>query len=213
MGDIDEATAGDVVAPACPPSGTRGRGRPLAAERTDAILDAASELFDEVGYDHLRVQDIADRAGVGLATLYRRWPTKQALLAEAMRRRRAAFPGVGEGEPFEVLGRIFAMLADSTLGPRGEFLPGLLTAIRAEEDLAEGLRVGVIEPLHDRIRDELVLVLGPDHPQLELLVDLVPAVCVYRSLAPIDPGPPDELVRSSLALLAALAATQPHEAG
>src|ERR1700737_4041794 len=60
-------------------------GRPRAEDRTPAILEAAKELMGEVGYDRLRIQDVADRAGAGLATLYRRWPTKQALVADAIR--------------------------------------------------------------------------------------------------------------------------------
>src|SRR5579859_7628960 len=59
-------------------------GRPRAEDRTPAILEAAKELMGEVGYDRLRIQDVADRAGAGLATLYRRWPTKQALVADAI---------------------------------------------------------------------------------------------------------------------------------
>jgi AcrR family transcriptional regulator len=200
----DEA-AGDEGAAECGDR-VRGRGRPLAADRTDAILGAAGELFDEVGYDQLKVQDIADRAGVGLATLYRRWPTKQALLAEALRRRNEGFRGGIEGEPLDVLGTVFTLVARSTIGPKGEFLPGLLTAIRADEELAEALRVGVIDPLRARIRSELEAVLGRDHPQLDLLVDLVPGVCVYRALAPGDPGDPDELVQDALGLLVGLRA-------
>jgi hypothetical protein len=59
-------------------------GRPRAADRTPAILEAAKALLGEVGYDRLRIQDVANRAGAGLATLYRRWPTKQALVADAI---------------------------------------------------------------------------------------------------------------------------------
>jgi len=84
-------------------------------------------------------------------------------------------------------------------------LPGLLTAIRADADLAEGLRVGVIEPMRDRIREELGALLGPDHPQLELLVDLVPGVCVFRALAPGEPGRPEDVVSDAMAVLADLA--------
>ncbi len=191
---------------------TRGRGRPLNADRTDAILAAAGDLFDELGYDQLRVQDIADRAGVGLATLYRRWPTKQALLAEALRHKNDSFVDPLEGTPVEVLRRIFEIVAHRTLGPDGEFLPGLLTAIRADDDLAEALRVGVLDPLAARIRAELVELVGADHPQLDLLVDLVPSVCVYRALAPGDPGDPEVLVADALALVAGLGVGGPVEA-
>nr|WP_249420042.1 TetR/AcrR family transcriptional regulator [Rhabdothermincola salaria] len=183
----------------------RGRGRPLAADRTDAILQAAGDLFDEVGYDQLRVQDIASRAGVGLATLYRRWPTKQALLVDALRVKNQTFERPGEGEPLEVLAHIAGLVAGGTLGTRGEFLPGLLTAIRDDAELAESLRVGVIDPLHDRVRAELVAILGADHPQLELLVEMVPALCIYRALAPIEPGDPDALVATMVDLVTIVA--------
>ena len=77
----------------CRPGGDRRalrpRGRRRAADREPLILDAASELLDEVGYDHLRVQDVAERAHVGLATIYRRWSTKQELVIAAMSRAKA----------------------------------------------------------------------------------------------------------------------------
>jgi AcrR family transcriptional regulator len=185
------------------------RGRPLAAGRTDAILQAAAELFGEVGYDQLTVQDIAGRAGVGLATLYRRWPTKQALLAEALRHRNDALDIELTGTPVEQLETVFGLVAESTMGPQGEFLPGLLTAIRADDDLAEALQVGVIEPLRLVIREQLECLLGPAHPQLDLLVDLVPGICVFRSLAPGETGDPDELVASVMDLIGGLASSSP----
>lgn len=188
----------------------RGRGRPLAADRTDAILRAAGDLFDEMGYDQLRVQDIAARAGVGLATLYRRWPTKQALLADALRAKDQSLDAGVDGAPLEVLAAIAGQVAGQTLGPKGEFLPGLLAAIRDDDDLAEALRVGVIDPLHDRIRGELVTVLGPDHPELEVLVEMIPAICVYRALAPVDAGDPDALVATMVDLIATVATGSPR---
>jgi AcrR family transcriptional regulator len=211
-GAADETDTGvvEVLGEPCAEPAVRGRGRPLAADRTDAILAAAGELFDELGYDQLRVQDIADRAGVGLATLYRRWPTKQALLAEALRQRNEGFERGIEGDPLDVLAAIFSLVAGSTMGPKGEFLPGLLTAIRDDDELAEALRVGVIDPIRERIRAELVLVLGADHPQIDLLVDLVPGVCVFRALAPGETGDPDELVAAALAVVTGLADARGH---
>lgn len=185
------------------------RGRPLAADRTDAILTAANDLFDEVGYDQLTVQDIAARAGVGLATLYRRWPTKHALLIDALRRRQERTALLLEGPPIEQLETLFLAIARPTVGEKSEFLPGLLAAIRSEESLGDDLRRGILDPLATVIRTRLEQVLGPDHPQMDLLVDLVPAVCVWKALAPTDPVDPDELVASVLALLARLAGDGP----
>lgn len=50
--------------------------------RTD-VLGAAADLLTEVGYDNMRVEDVAARAGVHKTTVYRRWPTKAALTADA----------------------------------------------------------------------------------------------------------------------------------
>ena len=53
-----------------------------AEENRQRVLDAARELFSERGLD-VPMRLIARRAGVGPATLYRRFPTKQALVDEA----------------------------------------------------------------------------------------------------------------------------------
>ncbi|MEJ3745836.1 TetR/AcrR family transcriptional regulator [Actinomycetes bacterium KLBMP 9797] len=48
-----------------------------------AILTAAFELVQEVGYAKLSIEGIAARAGVGKQTIYRWWPSKGAILFEA----------------------------------------------------------------------------------------------------------------------------------
>lgn len=59
-----------------------GRQRSEAADH--AILDATLELLGEHGYASLTVASVITRAGVSSATLYRRWPTKQDLVAAAL---------------------------------------------------------------------------------------------------------------------------------
>src|SRR3954462_5797910 len=57
-------------------------GRPLradAARNRALILDAARAAFAEGGLD-VGVEEIARRAGVGMGTLYRRFPTKESLI-------------------------------------------------------------------------------------------------------------------------------------
>ena len=58
-------------------------GRPRSEEAHRAILDATLSLLAEVGYSALTVEGIAQRAGVGKATIYRRWPSKLPLVIEA----------------------------------------------------------------------------------------------------------------------------------
>src|SRR5262245_53313353 len=58
-------------------------GRPRSEEAHRAILDATLALLVEVGYSGLTVEGIAQRAGVGKATIYRRWASKLPLVIEA----------------------------------------------------------------------------------------------------------------------------------
>lgn len=66
----------------------RGAERPLRADarrNEDALLATAKQVFSEVGVD-APVREIASRAGVGLGTLYRRFPKRSDLIAAVFRR-------------------------------------------------------------------------------------------------------------------------------
>jgi AcrR family transcriptional regulator len=62
----------------------RGRGRPRDPETDERITNAAAELLLQRGFDRTTVDDVAARAGVGKATVYRRWPSKEDLAVAAM---------------------------------------------------------------------------------------------------------------------------------
>jgi AcrR family transcriptional regulator len=61
-------------------------GRPRDPRLDEAIVAATLELLAEEGYAQLTVERIAARAGVGKASLYRRWPDKVAIVLEAVSR-------------------------------------------------------------------------------------------------------------------------------
>ncbi|MGH3558820.1 MAG: helix-turn-helix domain-containing protein, partial [Mycobacterium sp.] len=65
------------------PRPARSRGR-LDRSLDAAILDATLAGVAELGYDRLSMDDIASRAGVGKAAIYRRWPSKAVVVAEAI---------------------------------------------------------------------------------------------------------------------------------
>lgn len=65
--------------------GQRPGGR--SARVRAAILDAALELLAEGSYEGFRIEEVAARAGVNKTTVYRRWPTKAELVADAIRTR------------------------------------------------------------------------------------------------------------------------------
>lgn len=64
--------------------GLRRRGRPRSAQAEQAILAAALDLIAERGPEGLGIEQVAARAGVGKATIYRRWPGKEDMLLDAV---------------------------------------------------------------------------------------------------------------------------------
>jgi AcrR family transcriptional regulator len=65
-------------------AGSRRPGRPRSERADRAIIEAALSLFAESGPDGLCIERVAARAGVGKATIYRRWPGKEDLLLDAI---------------------------------------------------------------------------------------------------------------------------------
>ena len=183
-------------------------GRPRAKDRTPAILAAAKALLVEVGYDRLRIQDVADRAGAGLATLYRRWPTKQALISDALRcHTDAGLPPV-EDDPRADLHAVYASMAAELCGG-AETLPGLLAVMRTDPAVAEVMRQEVLGPLRQRTRHDLARLVGQDHPLLELLVDVAPSVLMFRTVVLGEPVGADDFLAPLFALIDGLAVPPP----
>jgi AcrR family transcriptional regulator len=73
---------GQAAGPQAAASRRPGRPRSQAAEQ--AILAAALELFADCGPEALGIEQVAARAGVGKATIYRRWPGKEDMLMDAL---------------------------------------------------------------------------------------------------------------------------------
>src|SRR4051794_13893521 len=79
IGQTDTAAS-----PPPPPAAARPVGRPREARADRAIITAALELMAEHGVQALRVDDVARHAGVGKATIYRRYRSKDQLVTEAV---------------------------------------------------------------------------------------------------------------------------------
>jgi AcrR family transcriptional regulator len=71
----------DRSAPTRRPAGSKRR---LDRSLDAAILEATLAGVAEQGYDRLSMDDIASRAGVGKAAIYRRWPSKAVVVADAI---------------------------------------------------------------------------------------------------------------------------------
>ena len=187
-------------------TGTRvpgGGPRPMRADaqRNYArLLDAASAAFVERGADDVSLEEIARRAGVGIGTLYRHFPTRQALLeavyrgqvetlsARAQELLRAESPEDALAEWMRALVRFSstkrsmtaALLA--TLGTDSELLSACVTVIRgsAEALLARAQQAGVVRA--DADAGDLIRLVhavniatekGPDRGQADRMLALI----------------------------------------
>lgn len=180
----DDAAAGSIVS----------RGRPRAADRTPAILRAVIELIDEDGYDRLTIQEVADRAGVGLATIYRRWPTKQDLVVEALRSKVVDLPDTGDTRA-DLLA-IFTLMAEAFEGDGAQLVPGCLAVARDEPEILQALRDNTLQRLRSHLRMLIAREVGEDDPDLDLRVDFGPGVLLQRTMLLGEPmDDPAELAR------------------
>lgn len=107
----------------------RTRGR--AALVVEGVLHATLQELTRVGYANLRVEDVAERAGVHKTTVYRRWPTKAELVGAAIRQ--LQLPPIDTGT---VRGDLVASLLQvSDLSPLERGLARVVLAERTEPDL------------------------------------------------------------------------------
>ena len=155
MKTTDEAGPG----PLPPEMAARRPGRPRSDQAEEAILDAVFSLFsDGATYDALSMEMIATAAKVGKATIYRRWPNKEALVLDAVCRRlhpekEIRAPGVSVREDLVYLLEMMRNhLQDLSSGPAYNVLNqvgiGNPTLYRQYHDV-------VIEPRRSLFRDVL----------------------------------------------------------
>lgn len=174
-------------APAVPLPEPRLPGRPRSEAARRAILDAAIALIREVGYDALAMDAVAARAGVGKATVYRRWATKEALVVEALGRLMSAIPipdtGTARGDLLRLLRSAEAMYRDRAAA---NLLSGLVAAMQRSAPIGRAVRAGFVASWRHAIgrvlergiaRGEL-----PASLDLELATELVSGPLLHRLL-------------------------------
>lgn len=112
------------------------RPDPRIERSRQVILAAALAELGDVGYGGFVIEAVAARAGVGKSTIYRHWPDKLALIADAFRKLQdERDPELETGTPREKLARILRHVADVVVdSPFGKCLPAMIEA--AERDAA-----------------------------------------------------------------------------
>lgn len=134
----------------------RRPGRPRSERAEQAILDAAIEAVGENGIDGVSCEDVAARAGVGKATLYRRWAGKEDLLIAAFASIKRSPPALrGESVREDLIALLSVVAADSD-DPRYTQQYALLHgAAERYPRLVARYREQVIEPRRELVREVL----------------------------------------------------------
>jgi len=141
------AALGDAPVPA-------RRGRPRRADADEAILSAALQLLAEVGVGGLSMDELAQRAGVGKATIYRRWPNKEALVVDAI--------GALKGPPPDLTGEslrddLLTLLRSTnkaSASRAGRIMPCLIPELQRNPELHRQYQ-RIAEPRRERMREVL----------------------------------------------------------
>jgi AcrR family transcriptional regulator len=134
----------------------RRPGRPRSEQAERAIIDAALCVFAEHGVEGLCIEKVAAKAGVGKATIYRRWPGKEDLLLDALAALKTPLPEPRGDSVREDLIALMQTMASDYADPRRAREFALLLGEGAKYPrLMAKYTETVIEPRREVIRSVL----------------------------------------------------------
>ncbi|MER5598696.1 TetR/AcrR family transcriptional regulator [Streptomyces sp. NPDC002265] len=176
---------------------------PAAAPRSaPKILDATRALLADQGYSTLTIEGVAAAAGVGKSTIYRWWPSKEALVADALaevfRANELADRGDTRAELREAVDMTIANYANEDLAAS---LPTLAAGLLPQPELMARFRETFLRRKRENI--ELALRRGiqrgdlPADLDTDLVQDLWAGTVLYRRLmigSPLDDELAEHLV-------------------
>lgn len=128
-------------------NGKRPPGRPRSEQARQAILSSTLRILEHSGFSELTIEDVADRAGVGKTTVYRWWPNKGALVADAFASnttRTLRFPDTGS--VLSDMSRQMRQLVKVFRSPRGRIVSAILAAGQSDNDLIAAFRDRFLRP-------------------------------------------------------------------
>jgi AcrR family transcriptional regulator len=135
---------------------SRRPGRPRSEQADQAIIDAALSLFAESGPEGLCIERVAAKAGVGKATIYRRWPGKEDLLLDAIAALKVPLPEPAGRSAREDLVTLLGAMCQETADPRRARQFALLLGEGAKYPRLMARYVEtVLEPRREVIREVL----------------------------------------------------------
>jgi AcrR family transcriptional regulator len=199
-----------VISESAPDSAGRPAGRPRDPRLDESISQATIELLAESGYEALSMEAVALRAGTTKTAIYRRWPSKAALVADVFvsrARTKVKIPDTGSLRD-DLVSYVRSAIASLTSAPVGQAVLGIVVAAQTHPDLAQlllkdwvRLRRRVVVAICEAavLRGEL------DHGvDVELTGDLLLGPLYYRLLVTGEPVRPQLATRLVDAVMAGL---------
>jgi AcrR family transcriptional regulator len=177
---------------------TRRPGRPRSAAADASIVRATLDVLIEEGYRGLTMEQVRARAGVGKATLYRRYGSKQELVSEAIRHLNQPIdrPDTGTVRA-DILAVAASVIAGAERVAFANFAPRLLADAAGDPEMHAIFYENLVAPRRAVMGE--VLRRGVARGELradldvELTIDLLTGPWVYRLL--ISGGDPDAIFR------------------
>jgi AcrR family transcriptional regulator len=165
----------------------RTPGRPRSEASHQAIIRATLELLVETGYRSLTMEAVRTRAGVGKATIYRRWSSKEELVRDAIVYMHDDFEAPDTGSlrgDYEGIAR--AVVAASQRAGAATFMPRLLGDAANDPELHAIFYEHLVAPRRRATRTMLERAVERGELRadvdLELVMDLFAGPVVYRLL-------------------------------
>jgi AcrR family transcriptional regulator len=172
----------------------RTPGRPRSEKARKAVIQSTLALLNRVGFNELRVEAVASRAGVGKATIYRWWPNKAELVIDSFVwavEEELRFPSAGPVlESIHEQMRRWAVIFRS---PLGQIVATVIGAGQSDPEILQAFRAHWVEPR--RIEARRLLRLAMEHGEIrddldpDTVLDLLYGPLYVRLLlkhAPLD---------------------------
>jgi AcrR family transcriptional regulator len=183
----------------------KGPGRPRDPEADRAIRQATIELLSEEGYDGLSIESIAARAGVGKTTVYRRWPSKEPLVVDAIKHFKAPMDPAPPRDDESTRDALIRSLGTFTKAvghsDTGRMMAGLVAEMARNPELARAVRAGILEHRRGLLRSILNrgIERGEIRPDsdIEVVADMLGGAIVTRVLLTGGPVSP-QIVRTTV---------------
>jgi AcrR family transcriptional regulator len=131
-------------------------GRPRRRSTDDAITSAALDVLAERGFQAATIEAIAERASVGRNTIYRRWPSKEELIADALRELTTDFEAWRTDDLYTLLLNWLRDFSRTFSDPLlGRLLAGVLGELQRNPVFADVYAERVVRPRRDALLGRL----------------------------------------------------------